>query len=127
MSILSDATPAASGAALRDEALALLAATRPATIRRLQRAAVSLAIETGTLTADDIRDSVPIAPNINPKVMGSAIRQLAVAGILRGGEYVQSRRPIARRRPVRVWHLNDAGRAAEWLAAHPEPTESTTA
>jgi len=127
MSSLSDATPAASGAALRDEALSLLAATRPATIRKLQRAAVSLALEAGTVTADDVRDAVPIAPNINPKVMGSAIRQLAVLNILRGGDYVRSRRRVAHCRPVRQWHLADAGRAVCWLAAHPEPTDSTIA
>lgn len=115
----------AAGEALRDQALYRLSTTRPATIRRLQRAAVRLALETGTVTADDLREAVPIPAGINPKVNGAAVHGLAVLGILTGGEYVKSRRAVAHRRPIQVWRLANAATAARWLAANPEYPDPT--
>ena len=107
------------GEARRDAALTVLAARRPALIRDIQRAAVRLALDAGTLTADDLRARVPIPAGIRPAVVGSAVRMLAVAGILAHTGYQRSVRPVAHARPLTVWRLADAARAAAWLAAHP--------
>lgn len=130
MTSLFDPEPAANAAAagegLRDAALLLLTATRPATIRRLQRAAVRLALEAGAVTADDVRDAVPIPPGINPKVTGAAVYGLALAGILTGAHYVRSRRKPAHARTLRVWLLTDAAAAVRWLNDNPEYPDPTT-
>ncbi len=110
----------AEGERRRDAALAVLTATRPAVVRRLQRAAVLIALDLGVVTADDVRDVVPIPEGINPKVNGAALNTLAELGILRGRDYIRSRRPVAHARPLRVWHLADRLAALTWLAAHPE-------
>lgn len=108
-----------SGGQLRDAALAALAARRPALVRDIQRAAVRLALDRGELTADDLRAAVTIPPGIRPVVVGAAVRMLAVAGILVHAGYRKSLRPVAHRRPLAVWRLADAARAAAWLADHP--------
>jgi len=110
----------AEGERRRDAALALLNAKRPAVVRRLQRAAVLIALDTGTVTADDVRAVVPIPWPINPKVNGAALNTLAELGILHAGDYIRSRRAVAHARPVRVWHIADRIAALTWLAAHPE-------
>ena len=83
MSNLFDPEPARNGAGegetLRDKALSLLHAHRAAVVRDLTRAAVRLALERGTITADDVRDVVPIPPGIRPVVVGAAIRDAAAA------------------------------------------------
>lgn len=109
------------GEARRDAALHLLRIHRAAVVRDLTRAALGIALERGTLTADDVRAVVPIPPGIRPCVAGAAIRD--AAGILtQTGEYIRSRRPEAHARPLPVWRLADAAGAAAWLAAHPPLT-----
>lgn len=117
-------TAAPTGADLRDRALNLLAARRPALVRDIQRAAVRLALDPGRadLTADDLRAAVPIPAGIRPHVVGTAVRALAVAGILRHDGYRLSTRPVAHCRPVTVWTLADRAAALAWLAAHPPIT-----
>lgn len=122
---LFDDLPASNGGSdgehLRDEALDALRIRRAAVVRDLTRAALRLALERGTLTADDVRAVVPIPPGIRPCVAGAAIRD--AAGILtQTGEYVRSRRPVAHARPLPVWRLADATGAAAWLTAHPSLT-----
>jgi hypothetical protein len=117
MSILP--TGRAEGEARRDAALTLLRSRRAALVRDLTRAAVRIALDRDTLTADDVRAIVPIPEGIRPAVLGAAIRELAVAGILRRIDYRRSSRPEAHARPLAVWQLADRGAAVAWLAAHP--------
>lgn len=124
MHILPDPTP--DGEALRDAALALLAAHRADLVRDLQRAALVLAIARDTITADDIRAAVPIPPGVRPVVVGAALRPLAVAGYLRRVGYRASARPVAHARPLAVWALADDAGAAAWLTAHPAPAPAPT-
>ena len=119
---LFDDLPASNGGTegerLRDEALDELCIRRPAVVRDLTRAAIQLALDHGTLTADDVRAVVPIPLGIRPCVVGAAIR--AAGGILtKTSEYVHSRRPIAHARDIPVWRLADAAGAAAWLTDHP--------
>ena len=120
---LFDDLPASNGEAegerLRDSALDALRIHRAAVVRDLTRAALRLALERGTLTADDVRAVVPIPPGINPKVNGAALRELAEAGILSNtGNYRRSCRPQAHARVNPVWSLADTAGASAWLAAH---------
>jgi molybdopterin biosynthesis enzyme len=117
MSILPDPPP--EGESLRDAALALLRVHRAALVRDLTRAAVRLALERGTITADDVRSVVPIPPGIRPVVVGVALRDAADAGILRRIGYRPSTRPVAHARPLTVWRLTDPAAAVAWLDAHP--------
>ncbi|MSR56034.1 MAG: hypothetical protein EXS09_22600 [Gemmataceae bacterium] len=120
----SPANGQAEGERRRDAALAILSATRPAIIRRLQRAAVEIALDTGTVISDDVRAVVPIPPGIHPTVTGAAINGLAMLGILRGGDHIRSRRPVAHARHVRVWLLTNEAAALKWLAANPASAET---
>lgn len=125
MTILPDPPLADNGDALRDAALELLRTTRPEMHRRLQRAAVMLAIESGRVTADDVRAVVPIPSNVNPKICGSVFRELAKTRILAADGFLESQRAVAHCRPIRIWRLADAAAASRWLAANPEILEVT--
>ena len=57
-------------------------------------------------------------PGINPVVVGSAVRALAVAKIIRKDGSQNSKRKQAHARPNAVWKLADRA-AVAWLAANP--------
>jgi hypothetical protein len=109
----------ADGEALRDAALDLLRSRRAAFVRDLTRAAVGLALDRGEVTADDVRAAVPIPAGIRPVVVGCAIRDLAMAGILRRVGYRPTGRSVAHARTLSVWQLVDAEAAVAWLAEFP--------
>lgn len=109
----------ASGEARRDAALDLLRRHRAALCRDLCRAIVGLALDRGTLTADDVRAAVTIPAGIRPVVVGAAMQAVADAGLITCIDYRRSRRPVAHARPVRVWRLADRAAALAWLAARP--------
>jgi hypothetical protein len=89
-------------------------------IRQLQRAAVQIALDDGTVSADQVRAVVPIPAEISANVNGAAFRHLAVGRILKAGAYVQSCRPSAHASTQRVWAIADRAAAEKWLADHPE-------
>lgn len=109
----------AEGEALRDAALAVLRVHRSELVRALQITALRVALQRGTVTADDVRGLVEIPTGTSPKVVGAAFRDLALSGILRRTGYQNSTRAKAHARPLTVWALADAAGAAAWLAAHP--------
>lgn len=111
--------PADSGETRRDDALARLRRHRAALVRDLARATVRIALDRGVLTADDLRDAVPIPDGIRPVVVGAAMQAVADAGLISCIDYRRSRRPVAHARPVRVWQLADRAAALAWLAARP--------
>jgi len=108
-----------SGETRRDAALNLLADRRPVLVRDIRRAAVRLALTGDTFTADDLRAAVDIPDGINPVVVGSAVRALAVAKIIRKDGSRNSKRKRAHARPNAVWTLADRAAAVAWLAANP--------
>lgn len=101
------------------DAFDVLAAHREAVIRRAQRALLTVLLETGSATADDVRDLVELPPGINAKVFGAAPGSLARAGIIRADGFTKTCRPAAHARPLTVWVLRDRGAAEQWLADHP--------
>lgn len=109
-----------SGEALRDAALTLLRARRASIIRDLTRAAIRIALDQGTVTADDVRAVVPIPAGIRPAVVGAAMRDAADAGAIEHtGTYRRSTRPVAHARPLPIWRLADPAAAVAWLATNP--------
>ena len=107
------------GAALRNAALARLRVRRATIIRRLSRAAVEIALESGEVHVDAVRDRVPIPPQIRPCVVGAAMRDLVDARLIYRIGHRRTRRPIAHARFASVWRLTSRDAALAWLAAHP--------
>lgn len=104
----------------KETAHGLLKAHRAAFIRRVQRAYLTIALERGVVTADDVREIVPLPEGVSPKACGPAPGELAKAGALRADGYTKSCRPKAHARPIAIWRLGDASKAKAWLASHPE-------
>ncbi len=104
----------------KQDAFAVLTANREAVIRRAQRALLTVLLETGTATADDVRELVELPPGINAKCFGAAPGPLARAGIIRADGFAKTCRPVGHARPVTVWVLAHRSRAMRWLAYHPE-------
>ena len=102
------------------DAFAMLAAHREIVIRRAQRALLTVLLETGSATADDIRDLVDLPPGIGPKLFGAAPGPLARAGIIAPAGFTKTCRPVAHSRPVTVWRLADRVAARCWLWDHPD-------
>jgi hypothetical protein len=103
----------------RDEALGRLRGHRAAVVRLLQRAAVRIALDAGTVTADDVRALLSIPADMSPKLVGCAFRDLADAHLVRRIGYRPSVRAVAHARPLSVWQLADAAAAVAWLASNP--------
>lgn len=108
------------GEARKAGAFALLAAHREAVIRRAQRALLTVLLETGSATADDVRELVKLPNGINAKCFGATPGALARLGIIRADGYAKTCRPTAHARPVTVWTLADRTAAVDWLDANPE-------
>ncbi len=102
MATLFDELPANNGGAegerRRDKALAILRARRSALIRELQAAALRVGLDRGEVCADDVRALVAIPPDMSPKVVGAAFRELADAAYLRRAGFRNSNRPAAHAR-----------------------------
>src|SRR5262249_12513511 len=69
------------------------------------------------------RDDVPIPPGTDPRLVGAAVRDLALAGLIRSAGRRRSRRPEAHGGQVDVWAVTDRAAALAWLAAHPDTTD----
>jgi hypothetical protein len=112
----------------KQRAFATLTANREAVIRRAQRALLTVLLETGSATADDVRELVELPPGINAKCFGAAPGVLARAKIIRADGFAKTCRPVGHARPVTVWALADRAKALRWLADHPdlpEPLEAS--
>jgi hypothetical protein len=110
----------AEGEARKAGALDLLADRRQAIIRRAQRALLTVLLEAGSATADDVRKLVELPPGIGPRCFGAVPIPLARAGIIRADGYAKTCRPTAHARPLTVWLLADRAAALRWLADHPD-------
>lgn len=110
----------AEGERRKQDAFALLAATREVVIRRAQRALLTVLLETGSGTADDVRALVELPPGVNAKCFGAAPGPLARAGIISQAGFVKTNRPEAHARPLTLWELVDRVTAMRWLDSHPD-------
>jgi hypothetical protein len=112
--------PPLSGEHLKRAALALLEACRERLIRSARRALLRHLLDRGNGTIDDVRRVVDCPPEVSPKAFGVVPGALALAGIIRADGFVKTERVQGHARPVTVWKLVNANKAAAWLAAHPE-------
>jgi len=110
----------AEGERRKGDALALLSAHRETVIRRAQRALLTVVLETGSATADDIRARVELPTGIGPKCFGAAPGPLARAGVIRADGFTKTCRPVGHARPVTIWALAARAAALRWLAVHPD-------
>jgi len=111
------------GEGQKQDAFAVLSVHREAVIRRAQRALLTVLLETGSATADDVRELVGLPPGVGPKCFGAAPGVLARAGLIRADGYAKTCRPVGHARPVTVWALADRDRALRWLRDHPDPPD----
>jgi hypothetical protein len=102
------------------DAFALLLARRETVVRRAQRALLTVLLETGSATADDVRELVELPPGIGPKCFGAAPGPLARAGVICAAGFAKTCRPVGHARPVTVWALADRPAAERWLQNHPD-------
>jgi hypothetical protein len=109
----------AEGERRRDTALALLAERRAALVRRAQRALLTQLLDGDLATADDVRAAVELPPGVDPRLVGAAIRSLAVEGVILSAGRTRSARPAAHARWVDLWAASDRDTALAWLASHP--------
>lgn len=135
MSTLFDSLPddnsgSREGDQLRDRALDLLRTWRPALVRRLQRTFLQHLLDHGPATTDPLRDLVAIPPDVDPRVVGSAVRELAELVLIRSIGRRKSRRPAAHARKIDLWTITDPDAARAWLLLHPDldprPVEAVT-
>ena len=110
----------ADGRRRRDSAHLGLMLRRELYVRAAQRALLLYLLAHETAMVDDVRAAVALPNDIDPTLIGAAMRALAVGGLIRGDGYAQTARPVAHARPVTVWRLVDADAARQWLVDHPE-------
>jgi hypothetical protein len=110
----------AEGERRKQDAFAVLTANRECVIRRAQRALLTVLLETGSATADDVRELVELPPGINAKCFGAAPGPLARSKIIRADGFAKTCRPIGHARPVTIWKLADRPAAEIWLRNHPD-------
>ncbi|HJZ53634.1 MAG TPA: hypothetical protein VKE74_01670 [Gemmataceae bacterium] len=108
------------GDLLRDRALGLLRAHRPHLLRRLQRAFLQHLLDHGEDTSDALRCLVEIPRDIDPRIVGSAVRSLAELRLIVSVGRRKSRRGIAHSRKLDLWAIRDGANARHWLATHPD-------
>lgn len=108
------------GERLKADAFALLADRREVVVRRAQRALLTVLLEAGSATADDVRAAVELPPGIGPKCFGAAPGTLARAGVIEADGFTRTVRPEGHARPVTVWRLANRAHALRWLADHPD-------
>jgi hypothetical protein len=121
---------ATNGEERKANALALLADRREGVVRRAQRALLTVLLEAGSATADDVRELVELPPGVGPKCFGAVPLPLARAGIIYREGYAPTSRPTAHARPLSVWRLADRNKALRWLADHsdlPDPADDDRA
>lgn len=110
-----------SGPDRKEAAHDLLETTRASLLLRARHAMLTLLLDRGECTADDIRAHVKIPSDINPVALGATPGPLARAGIVRRTGFAASTRPDAHGRPVSVWQIVSSAKAAEWLRENPLP------
>jgi hypothetical protein len=119
-------TPAAGlalGEARRDVALEQLRDCRPMLIRRVQRTYLVLLLDRGPSTIDPVRALVPLPTEIDPRLVGAAVRQFAALLLIHRAGLSRSVRPQAHGRDLPMWAVADRAAAVAWIASHPELPE----
>ncbi len=105
----------------KDEALSLHELHRKAILLQVRRIFVRHLLNTGTATADDIRDKFEVPEGVNPNFLGSVPTPFTRARIIKRRGYIESSRPAAHARVVSLWELLDREKADQWLVDNPLP------
>lgn len=109
------------GERLRDQAFERLRWSRPVLVRRLQRAFVTHLLANGPDCTDAVRALVPIPPDVDPRVVGYAVKSLSFDhGITHSVGATKTARKVAHRRHLERWAIPDAAKARRWLDRHPD-------
>jgi hypothetical protein len=74
----------------KTDAFAVLTANRETVIRRAQRALLTVLLETGSATADNVRELSDLPPGINAKCFGAAPGVLTRAKIIRADGFAKT-------------------------------------
>lgn len=105
----------------RDAAHAVLETRRESVIRQARRVLLTVLLERGEATADDVYAGITVPSGVDPVCLGCVPGPLARAAIIAAtGRYVRSSRPIRHASDIRVWRLVDRDAAEGWLRDHPE-------
>lgn len=118
------ATP--SGESLKTEALDLLAEHREKLVLRGRRALLKKLLADGHATADDVRDSVDLPADMDPRLFGCVPVALARLGIIAPAGFTKSCRPCRHASILQVWSLADRQAAVLWLAMNPDTMADTS-
>lgn len=129
--MMTAAIQSAEGERLKLAAHALLSARREAVVRQARRALLTVLLQRGECTIDDVRREVAVPEGIDPVCIGAVPGALALLRIIEHAGFAKTNRAAAHARPVSIWRLRDREAALRWLAAHPErealPEQSHTA
>ena len=87
---------------------------------RVQSALLRLLLTRGPSTIDPLRAAVALPAGTDLRLIGAAVRELAIDRLIVVVGRQRSTRPAARGRTVAVWGLACPGDALEWLADHPD-------
>ncbi len=106
---------------LKEEALAGHESTRKAILLKARHIFIRHLLNTGSATADDIRNKFEVPEGVNPNFLGSVPTPFTRGLIINRNGYVESSRPAAHARVVSVWRLINSRKAEAWLLDNPLP------
>ena len=87
-----------------------------------RRVLLTVLLDRGRATADDVRDKVTLPTGVDPVCFGAVPKPFVLAGIIRCVGRVASSRPEAHGRENKLWELIDRTAAERCLAEHSEPS-----
>lgn len=103
------------------DAHALLEARREVYVSRGRRALLRSMLDgDGRASADDVRGTLDLPPELDPRCLGAVPGRLAYDRIIASDGFTRSTRPEGHARWVQVWRLLDRAAAEQWLADHPD-------
>ncbi len=79
---------------------------------------VTVALERGQASSDDIHERLTLPDEIDPTCLGSVPTMLARAGIIKRIGYIPTSRKTAKSRPLSLWEIADREAAQRYLAQH---------
>jgi hypothetical protein len=95
---------------------------------RARRALLLDLLATGSATADDVWDAVPIPDGLDAGCVGAVPGPLVRSDIIQSAGLVESVRPGRHGALIHLWRLADWEAAERWLRDHPErPNDESAA
>lgn len=96
---------------------------RKGVVLRARRALLTVLLERGEASADDVRAAVALPEGVNAKVFVAVPGTLAELRLIEHVGFAKTNRKTAHARPISIWRLLDRVAALTWLATHPDPEE----